>query len=115
MNFDAERALDADRIFRELGIAGEDWADKKSAYQALDDLTKTVYADIMTDFIPACPTKAEAEVRALADGKYKAHLASKSAARRAWLLAEVKYENLKTLSELRRSQESTRRAEMGLR
>jgi len=107
--------LDPDRIYHELGVSGEDWADKKAAYQALDDLTKTVYADIMTDFIPACPTKAEAEVRALADGKYKAHLASKSAARRAWLLAEVKYHNLQTLAELRRSQESTRRAEMGMR
>jgi len=107
--------LDPDRIYHELGVAGEDWADKKSAYQALDDLTKTVYADIMTDYIPACPTKAEAEARAFADTKYKQHLATKSAARRAWLLAEVRYHNLQTLAELRRSQESTRRSEMNLR
>ena len=69
----------------------------------------------MRDYMRACTTKAEAEARAYADGKYKQHLAAKAAARRAWLLAEVKYHNLQTLAELRRSQESTRRAEAMLR
>lgn len=105
--------LDADRIYHEVTEAGEDWADKKSAYETLDDLTKTCYADILGNFLPpTCATKAEAETRALASGNYKEHLAAKSAARKAWLLAEVKYKGLIMLAELRRTQESTRRQEM---
>lgn len=106
-------SLDADHIYHEVTTAGEDWADKKSAYEALDDLTKTVYSDILSDFLPpTCNTKAEAETRSYADRRYKEHLSAKSASRRAWLLAEVKYKGLIMLAELRRTQESTRRQEM---
>ena len=107
--------LDADRIFHEVTQAGEDWADKKAAYETLDDLTKTVLADVTTGFLPpTCQTKSEAELRALASGEYKEHLAAVSKARRAWLLSEVKYKGLVMLAELRRTQESTRRQEMKL-
>ena len=105
-----------DEIYRELEQAGVDWADKKSAYEALDDLTKTVLADITSNYLPpTCATKSEAEIRAIASADYKHHLATKAAARKAWLLAEVKWKNFNTLSELRRSEESTRRSEMNLR
>lgn len=107
--------LDADAIFQKIMPAGEDWADKKAAFCALDDLTATVKADLTTDFYTSCSSKAEASERALATSRYKEHIASVAGARRAWLLAEVKYKNLQLLAELRRSEESTRRAEMGLR
>ena len=42
-------------------------------------------------------------------------LASVAAARHAWLRAQVRLDNLRILVELRRSEESTRRAEMNLR
>lgn len=107
--------LDADRIYHELSTAGEAWADKKAAYEALDELTKTVYADLVTNYLPpTCATKGEAELRGFSDRAYKEHLAALAAARRAWLLAEVKWKTLNTLAELRRSEESTRRAEMKL-
>jgi hypothetical protein len=35
-------------------------------------------------------------------------------ARKAWLLSQVRYDSIKMLAELRRTQESTRRAEMRL-
>ena len=109
-------SFDADTIYRQINEAGEDWADKKAAYETLDDLSKTVYADILSDYLPpTCSTKAEAETRTYASAKWKEHLAAVSGARRAWLLSEVRYKNLQTLAELRRSQESTRRAEMGMR
>ena len=105
--------LDADHIYHEVTTAGEDWADKKAAYETLDDLTKTVLANVLTDFLPpTCPTRAEAETRALASTAYKEHLAAVSRARKAWLLGEVKYKGLIMLAELRRTQESTRRQEM---
>ena len=108
-------SLDADQIYSKIQSAGEDWADKKAAFSVLDDLTATVKADLTTDFYATCTSKAEASERALASPRYKEHIASVGGARRAWLLAEVKYKNLQLLAELRRSEESTRRAEMGLR
>jgi hypothetical protein len=109
------KGLDADHIYRLISESGEDWADKKSAFQALDDLTKTILSDIKGDYLPSSKSRAEAEDCALASKGYKEHLASLSAARRAWLLAEVRYKNLQLLAELRRSEESTRRAEMNIR
>lgn len=108
-------SLDADQIFNKIQAAGEDWADCKAAFCALDDLTSTVKADLTTDFYTTCSSKAEASERAQASTRYKEHLASVAGARRAWLLAEVKYKNLQLLADLRRSEESTRRAEMGMR
>jgi hypothetical protein len=108
-------SLDADQIFAKIQTAGEDWADRKAAFCALDDLTETVKADLTTDFYTSCSSKAEAAERAKAASRFKEHLASVAGARRAWLFAEVKYTNLKLLADLRRSEESTRRAEMGLR
>jgi hypothetical protein len=67
------------------------------------------------NYMESCPTKAESEARALASKDYKDHLATKAQARKDWLHAEVKWKNCNTLVELRRSQESTRRAEMGMR
>lgn len=108
-------SLDANEIFNSVSKAGEDWADKKAAYEMLDDMTATVRADVTTDFYSSCSSKAEAQERALASKTYKDHIASLSAARRAWLLAEVKYKSVQLLAELRRSEESTRREEMRMR
>lgn len=106
--------LDCDAIYREVLAAGEDWADKKAAYEALDDNTKSILADITSNFMDGKVSRTEAEMRALASGDYKQHLASVKAARKAWLMAQVKYDSLKMLADLRRSEESSRRAEMKL-
>lgn len=106
--------FDPERIFREVVAAGEEWADKKSAYEAYDDNTKSVLARIATDCPPGM-SKVAAEQMALASETFRAHLEEKQAARRAYLLAQVKYRSLEMLAELRRSQESTRRAEISLR
>lgn len=108
-------SLDPDAIYREVLASGEKWADLKAAYEALDDNTKSVLADIQSNFLDGGKiTKGEAEMRALASGEYKQHLASVSAARKAWLRAQVAYDSIKMLAELRRSEESSRRAEMRL-
>ena len=106
--------LNADQIYQEVLKAGESWADLKSAYEALDDHTKSVLADITSNFMDGKMSRAEAEMRALASGDYKTHLASLKAARRAWLVSQVKYDSVKMLADLRRSEESTRRQEMKL-
>jgi hypothetical protein len=107
--------FDPDKIYATVSEAGEEWADKKSAYEALDDNTKSILADIALGYMDGKTSKAEAELRALASKPYRDHLAEVKAARRAWLMTQVKYDSLKMLVELRRSQESSRRAEMNLR
>lgn len=106
--------MDADEIYREVVSAGESWADKKAAYETLDDTTKSVLADIISRYLDGKTTKATAETYALASKDYKDHLAAVSKARREWLFSQVRYESAKMLAELRRTQESTRRAEMRL-
>ena len=107
--------LQPERIYSEVTDAGEAWADCKAAYEALDDVTKSVLADIALGYMDGKTSKAEAELRALASRGYRDHLASVKDARKAWLLAQVRYDSIKMLAELRRTQESTRRAEMGMR
>ena len=106
--------IDPDKIYEAVVKAGSDWADKKAAFELLDDMTATVKADLTTDFYVSCSSKAEAEQRALSSDRYKEHIASLSGARRDWLHAEVKYKSAQLLAELRRSEESSRRAEMRL-
>ena len=101
-------------IYHQVVTAGEDWADKKAAYEALDDVSKSLLAEVTGDYLNDCKTRTEAADRALASKRYRDHLADVMAARRAWLLSEVKYKALVMLAELRRTQESTRRAEMRL-
>ena len=109
-------SLDADEIYQAVTKSGEDWADKKAAYELLDDMTKTVLADLTTDTMQGhkC-SKGEAETRAYAHPIYKEHITALAGARRAWLQAEVKYKGVQLLAELRRSEESTRREEMRMR
>lgn len=106
--------LDPQKIYHEVSTAGEEWADKKAAYEALDDNTKSVLADISLGYMDGKTSKAEASMRAEASKAYREHLAEVNKARRAYLLSQVKYDSLKMLAELRRTQESTRRAEMRL-
>lgn len=109
-------SLDPDKIYAQISQAGLTWADCKSAYEALDDNSKSILADIQSNFLDSGKmSKTEAEMRALASGDYKQHLASKQKARKEWLRAQVTYDSLKLLAELRRSEESTKRAEMTLR
>lgn len=110
----SEVPFDPDKMYAHVVKVGDEWADAKAAYELLDDLTKTILAEVTTDFLPLEPSKAAAEMRALASKIYKDHLASVASARRAFLKAQVSYEGAKMLAGLRQTQESTRRAEMRL-
>ena len=106
--------FDPSEIYHAVSEAGDDWADKKSAYEALDDNTRSILADLASNYMASKLSKSESELRALATKDYRDHLAKLQAARKDWLRAQVKYDSLKMLAELRRSQESTRRQEMRL-
>lgn len=106
--------FDPSEIYQQVILAGEDFADKKSAFEALDDNTKSVLAEISVGYMLSAKSKTEAEMHALASPDYKIHLRSLQDARRAFLRSQVRYDSLRMLAELRRTQESTRRAEMRL-
>lgn len=100
---------DPDKIYHELIEAGEEWADKKSAYQLLDDMTKSVLADIKIGYPGSDAAKTS---MAMADTKYHEHLQSLAKARRKYLFSQVKYDSIKALSDHRRTEQATRRAEI---
>ena len=106
--------FDPDRIYHEITKAGEDWADKEAAADLLEETKKTVLAEIM-NAIPNKSSAAQVEREALADPVYRLHVTNMVLARKEANKARVRYEATKVLSEMRRSQESTRRAEMTLR
>jgi len=106
--------LDPDKIYHTLLEAGQDWADKESAADLLEETKKVVLADMQSRQGEA-KSVAAAEALALCKPQYLEHLKAMTEARRVANRARVQYDSLKALMELRRSQESTRRAEASIR
>jgi hypothetical protein len=104
--------FDPEAIYGRLVEAGEDWADKEAAAEILEENKKTILAEIMAGFQGST---AERERNALADSAYKLHLKNMVAARREANRARVRYDSMKVLAEMRRTEASTRRAEMMMR
>lgn len=106
--------MDSDRIYDEISKAGEAWADAEAAADLLEETKKSVLAKLMIECNQS-NTSAGREMYALADPEFRKHIEGMVAARRAANKARVRYDSAKVLAELRRSEESTRRAEMTLR
>ena len=104
--------FDPEAIFKRLTDAGEEWADKDAAANILEETKKTFLAELMLGFQGSI---AERERCALADTTYKHHLKSMVAARKEANRAKVRYDSMRVLAEMRRTQESTRRAEANIR
>ena len=107
--------FDPQMIYQKVLKAGEEWADLKAAYEVFEDNTKSVLGQLATKYLPSTKSRTEAEKVAIASAEYMEHLKSLQDARRLFLQAQVRYDSLRLLAELRRSQESTKRAEMNLR
>lgn len=105
--------LDSDRAYDALIKSGDDWADKDAAASLLEETKKSVLAKLKNE--ADAKTDAARESLALCHADYKAHLDAMTEARRAAIKARVRYDAAKTLAEMRRSEESTRRAEMTMR
>lgn len=104
--------FDANAITERLIRAGEDWADKFAAAEALEDAAETMLAKC---FLEATGNVEERKARAKCDDQYDRSRKLSRDARHAANRAKVKYDVGKAYVELIRSQESTRRAEMTLR
>jgi hypothetical protein len=106
MSFDPDKAFDA------LVKAGEDWADKQAAADLLEETRKSVLAKLINEAEGSVNAR---EYKALADPEYKTFVEGMVTARKAANKARVRYDSAKVLAEMRRSEESTRRAEMTMR
>ena len=104
--------FDPEAIYQKLSEAGEEWADKDAAANLLEETKKTLLAELMHGFTGS---NAERERGALADTTYKHHLKTMVAARKESNRAKVRYDAMRVLAEMRRTQESTRRAEANIR
>ena len=105
--------FDPDKIAEELSRRGLAWADSDAAYKALDEATKSVLAECMADAGDVSVAKAEMQGRG--HGAYRAHLEAVDKARRAANRARVNYDTFQVWIELKRTEQATKRAEMGMR
>jgi hypothetical protein len=105
--------LDSEKVYDSLVKAGEDWADKEAAAALLEETRKSVIARLMNE--AAQTSVAGKEMQALSDESYVDFVTGMVNARKAANKAKVRYDSAKVLAELRRSEESTRRAEMTFR
>jgi len=105
--------MDAERIYEQVVKAGEEWSDLDAAASLLEETKKSVLAKLMNEC--AAASIAAKEMYALAEEEYKKHVAGMVQARKLANKAKVRYDSAKILAELRRSEESTRRAELQLR
>lgn len=105
--------FDPEKMYERIVGAGEQWADAEAAASLLEETRKTVLAKLMNE----APNTSIAgkEMLALGSEEYRKFVAGMVNARAAANKARVRYDSAKILAELRRSQESTKRAEMSMR
>ena len=101
-----------EQVYRELMETGEDWADKKAAYDLKQDMIKAIRAECFLGQKGQC-SAAEATERAYADPRYKAAIEDAAEAGRLANRAKVKYDATRSLFEARRTVEASHRAAMG--
>lgn len=111
-NPDGWAAFDPDKLFADLIEAGESWADREAAAQILEETRKPLLHKIGTESDQKAESARERVAYASAD--YDEHVHKMVDARQQANRAKVKYAAIQVLTELLRTRESTRRAEMGM-
>lgn len=108
-----QQPFDPERMYHNIVKAGDEWVDKESAAELLEETKKTILARLA---IKADATSVAAkEQEALANPAYELHITKMVSAREEANRAKVRYDAVKVLAEMRRTQESTRRAEANIR
>jgi hypothetical protein len=105
--------FDPDKIRERLAQVGEEWADKDAAANLLEETKNSLLAELMNT--ANASSEAERKRIAQADPAFKLHLANMVTARKEANRARVRYETGKMWAELKRSVESTKRAELQIR
>lgn len=108
-----ENSFDPAKIYEALVRSGDMWVDKDAAANLLEETKKTVLAELMSKSVES--TVAAREQVALASPEYRLHVTQMVSARKEANRAKVNYDAQKVLAELRRTEQSNYRAEMGLK
>ena len=105
--------IDPDKIYAHIMAAAKEWTVADEEARRLKELQPIVLAEIANQQ----PDKSMAERKsiALASPEYRHHVTLMVAAKTKANAAFARYKAAQNLAELRRSEESSRRAEMGLR
>lgn len=100
--------LNPNHIYQTLVEAGDEWADANSAADLLEEVKKTVLSEIALH----CEEKTSAakETYALSHPDFKEHIHKMVEARRIANRKKVKFDGLKLLAELRRTESANMRA-----
>ena len=107
-------SFDPEKIYNLVLSSGETWVDCEAAANILEETKSIVLAELINQQ-PAGLGVAAKENAAKADPIYRLHITNMVTARKEANRARVKYKSAEMLAELRRSQESSKRAEMNLR
>lgn len=99
-----------DKMFHEMEQAAEKMADQQAQADQLTELKKSRLAALTLDYMKECKSRAEAEVRALADPEYETYIVGMIEAARRANRAKAHYHNLRALGDARRTQEASARA-----
>lgn len=107
--------IDHDKITQRLVQAGEAWAEAEAAAQLLEETRKPLKGNIMSELLASGKAVTAAESLAYADTRYVDHVKQMVQARHAANKAKVRYDSGKVFTELLRTKEATKRAEMNLK
>lgn len=105
--------IDPAKLAEELSDRGLEWADKDAAFKALDETTKSVLSQAISNInADVAHNKAESEARR--STLYREHLDALANSRREANRAKVKYDTFKVYVDLKRSALSFEKAQMGI-
>ena len=107
-------SLDADGIYEKIMEAAREWVSADEEARKLAKLEKVVLAEITNQQDQALSHAVRASL-ALASPEYRLHITNMIAAKTQANITHARYRAAQSLAELRRSQESSRRAEMSIR
>lgn len=105
--------ISAEKLATVMRQRGDDWADKESAYRALEDVQKSVLSQAFLNVEGGSVAEREAKARIAAI--FTEHLAATAKARKESLEARVAYDVYKVFVDLTRTNAAAQRALVDLR
>lgn len=102
----------ASEIAQKIADQGKAWAEAEAVASMLENSRHSVRAQLAIEYLKTSGAVKQSELQAEADSKYTDHLAAMVDARRKANIAKVNFESSKIWSELIRTFEASKRAEM---
>ena len=106
--------LDPEKIYQSIMEAAKEWVAADEEARRLAKLEKVVLAEISNQHDQSLSYPVRQSL-ALASPEYRLHITNMVAAKTQANITLARYKAAQSLAELRRSQESSRRAEMGIK